>query len=402
MTFNAVDNPFKLSENTAFINFSRNNTIDASKIKIEAGTEITAYSQYNQGSVEIKKINKNFANLIDAMFTDGNCTLSNIQTDSFTVKSTGPWARCIVRAFKLPQNKDYVVSAKFLETLKEQSIVGFGILGNTEDDFYSATEFVRVSTVTINKDEAKRISAQFNTSNYSYIYIRIWTNCTADTVNSTIDITDFMIEQNTELSDYALHEEDDYILPIQKPMLQGDYFVKEADGWKEVHGWNKRTFTSGFIMQYGTSLFNLGTANVTNQNLDNHDAICDMFKFETRTSNMTYLKNHSFAMQPQFNSIFFKEESCATAEEFNAKLAELNSAGNPLTVYYKTQTPNKIACTEAQSEVLDQLSELELFKGTNNIITAENLALMQMTYTVDMKAYIDSKIANTNAQILND
>lgn len=60
MTFNAVDNPFKLSENTAFINFSRSRNIDASKIKIEAGKEVTTYSQYNQGSEKITVLNSNF------------------------------------------------------------------------------------------------------------------------------------------------------------------------------------------------------------------------------------------------------------------------------------------------------------------------------------------------------
>ena len=185
-----------------------------------------------------------------------------------------------------------------------------------------------------------------------------------------------------------------YTLETQQEMLSGDYFVKESDGWKEVHTWNKRTFTSGFVMQYGTSLFNLATANVTNQNLDNHEAVCNMFDFETRTSNMSYLNNHCFAMQPQFDSIFFKEESCTTAEEFNTKLAELNSAGNPLTVYYKAQNPIKLECTEEQSAVLEQLNNLDMYKYTNNIITADGLALLKLTYTVDTKKYIDSKVGS--------
>ena len=34
-------------------------------------------------------------------------------------------------------------------------------------------------------------------------------------------------------------ESKSYILLIQEEMLKGDYFVKEADGWREVHNWKK-------------------------------------------------------------------------------------------------------------------------------------------------------------------
>ena len=46
-----------------------------------------------------------------------------------------------------------------------------------------------------------------------------------------------LYNENETDTTYEKHEEQSYILDIQKPMLLGDYFVKEADGWKEVHTW---------------------------------------------------------------------------------------------------------------------------------------------------------------------
>ena len=49
-----------------------------------------------------------------------------------------------------------------------------------------------------------------------------------------------------------------YTLPIQKEMLTGDYFTKEADGWKEIHVWEKidsyngETITTDYISTTGT------------------------------------------------------------------------------------------------------------------------------------------------------
>ena len=204
-------------------------------IKVEEGPVATSYSPYGQGCVEINKINKSFVDLIGKLFSDAGCTTSNSTADSFTVNSTGAWARVGIQHINnLPKNKDYVVSATLLETVLNQSVVGFSILGNDEDDFGTSTEFITVSNtkVTIDKNEATKISTQFNTGNYPYIFIRLWTNCTANTVNSTINVSDFMIEENTVATDYVEHQEVDYTLDIQQPMLKGDYFVKEDDVWK--------------------------------------------------------------------------------------------------------------------------------------------------------------------------
>lgn len=69
-----------------------------------------------------------------------------------------------------------------------------------------------------------------------------------------------------------------------------------------------------------------------------------------------------------------------TAEEFKQMLADKYNTGNPVYAFYKTATPTKLACTEEQSAVLEELNNLKLFERVNNIITAEYIALLKLKY----------------------
>ena len=72
---------------------------------------------------------------------------------------------------------------------------------------------------------------------------------------------------------------------------------------------------------------------------------------------------------------------------------------NDVEIYYELAEQEELNLTEEQKEVLNQLNNLELFKGVNNIYTEQNLALLQLDYTVDTKMYIDNKIANLKEQV---
>ena len=87
---------------------------------------------------------------------------------------------------------------------------------------------------------------------------------------------------------------------------------------------------------------------------------------------------------------FYKGE-LTTANEFKQQLTNWKNEGNPLVVYYPLETPTKLACTEQQSAVLEELSNLDLFEGVNNIITAEDIALLKLSY-----------IQQTNEKIKNE
>lgn len=365
MKFTTPDNCYFFRESIA--------KADIDTVKIEKGDIATAYSPYNQGSIEIKKINKNWFNVPSSNSYGVDFALQDDGSYKINGTSTTAWVYRYGSYIWLAKGK-YTISAEGIEGLASC------IFGVRNDDG-SFVKQITPASLTLTFEVLEDIK------------VRPYFTCSASAVYNNNNVK-VMLEKSEAKTEWAKHEEESYVLDIQKPMLQGDYFVKETDGWKEVHTWIERTFTGGFGMRYGTSVFNLIGNGVVNQATSNRKALCTMFKFDTRTYDMSNMATGHFAMQPANNSLFFKDTNYTTADEFNSKLAELNSAGNPLTVFYKTQTPTKLPCTEAQSEVLDQLRKLELFKGTNNIITADDLALLQMTYTVDTKAYIDSKLGS--------
>ena len=184
-------------------------------------------------------------------------------------------------------------------------------------------------------------------------------------------------------------------------MLSGDYFDLENN--KEIHNWKK-------VILNGTENWKQSSVVSSVFYLDVQDTTQDRTKFELISNQYSYagiIENDSalaknnkiygfISEETLIQRILLRNDNFNSLDSFKASLTEKN-----MTLYYVTSTKTELNLTESQSNVLDQLNELELFKGTNNIITAEDLALMQMTYTIDTKAYIDSKIANTNAQILN-
>lgn len=175
----------------------------------------------------------------------------------------------------------------------------------------------------VNKDNGTKMT--INCEGYNYLVI-----------NAT-DLSKIKIEEGTEATSYSPYgqgsteikmknadetQEKSYTLPIQQEMLSGDYFVKEADGWKEVHGWNKIESYNG--------------------------------------------------------------ESITT--EYISTTGELTIGA---TIFYKTEQ-YKLPCTEEQIAVLEELNNLDLFEGVNNVITAEDIALLKLKY---MKI-TDEKISN--------
>lgn len=186
-----------------------------------------------------------------------------------------------------------------------------------------------------------------------------------------------------------------YSLEAQQDMLKKDCFVKETDGWKEVHLRSKRNikeditnailsdtnnfiYVSRILQNTAKLVANTEDANVIS-NIAQHASYEDM-----QNATVDYAIGIS-----NVGSLCIRCKDFTTLEEYKTALNNDNYY-----YYYYLATPAKLACTEAQSAVLEQLSELELFAGTNNIITAEDLALLQLTYTVDTKSYIDSKVGS--------
>ena len=185
----------------------------------------------------------------------------------------------------------------------------------------SKTEWPNVTRIKDNKFSGTTIYAR-----KKYLLVSFYKQCLDENL-----IYDFQLEKGRVATPYVRYgqgytdikiENEDktqsksYTLPIQQEMLKGDYFVKEADGWKEVHNWQK---------------------------IDSYNG-----------------------------------ESIST--DYVSTTGALTTGA---TVFYKITTPVKLACTEEQVEVLEQLNNLELFKGTNYITTTEGIAILKLKYEAD-------------------
>ena len=253
----------------------------------------------------------------------------------------------------------------------------------------------------------------FNAFNINELYSKSYT-ATEDVViryvmygNENSDIFEFqMWAELNALTDYVKHEEIKKTLDIQQEMLKEDYFVKEADGWKEVHLRSKRNIkediqnaeisgTKNFIFisnllqdTYKKIPSNTYDTN-TISNIASHSSYQDM-----------YDKKIDYGIGiSNVGSLIIRCKEFTTLEEYKTALNN-----DSYYYYYYLETPTKLACTKTQSQVLDQLFELDLFKGINNIYTEEGIALMQLDYSADTKQTVDSlndRITALEQQLLN-
>lgn len=249
---------------------------------------------------------------------------------------------------------------------------------------------------------------EYSTSkNAKYLFLGLVAG-TASVVTEEIRnlaIEGLQVEIVSSKTNYVEHQQTDYLLYIQQEMLTGDYFELTNSGWKEVHGFEKYIFTG--LEEYIKSPLSseeylrsyIRTSIVSNMKT-NGKMLTTRYK-DIGMYNASTIGNR-IACSPQFHtqiSVEYLEEN--TAEAYKALLAKWKTEGNPLVAFYELATPTKLACTEEQSAVLEELSNLDLFEGTNNIITAEDIALLKLKYVANAKMYVDTQIDERLSNIEN-
>lgn len=368
------------SETTRKVKMRIVSTDLSTKMKFEEGTEATSYSPYGQGSVEIKKLTENVIDLSKSVALY-NTEITEIDKENGIIKvhRTNTQDPSIQIFCNLPAGQ-------------------YTMLHNSHN-FGQVSVYGKNKIVDIGSEKYKIFNATENITD-----IRIYSESELPT-DYEINFSDIILVAGNiprEDIEYVKYQESSYFLPIQKPMLLGDYF--DVTRGKEVHKWIEReltgtenitlTDTVNGIAQFTFSQFYDGDYDTGSVNIN---ALSNYYKGVPYQS--SWLKDNSIALAGGYTARIMTSEY-STVEEFKQMLAGKYAEGNPVRIYYKLIKPKELDLTEEQKAVLQQLSELELFAGTNNIITAESLALMQMQYIADTQSYIDSKLNNINQQIL--
>lgn len=218
----------------------------------------------------------------------------------------------------------------------------------------------------------------------AYIYI-------PENITFTDFTMKFMLKRADDNSEYVQNEQKEYNLAVQQKMLLNDKFDLFKN--KEVHTWKKveKTDVSEFTVTKTNNTFKF-YFKVSNAN-NTSTILSKLFKNYKNS-----FSNTGTAMEWNGNlNVVFKFGDCGftesmTVEEAKIRFQEIIDENTSLIFYYSMTTTEELELTEEQKETLNQLNNLELFKGTNNIYTEQDLALLQLNYTADTKMYIDNKI----------
>lgn len=371
------------------IRFNNGVVLDNFTIKCKAANTLEdafTYSPYGQGSTLISKINKNIYDIAKYPFTNKiayNSSGGQVFWDGYCG---------ILDYFPVKENTQYT----FSNNLNKPILYGL-VFYDKDKQFISVTTSSTTTFTTTEKCEYIRFAIQ------------------SDTLPSWIQIE----LENTATSNIE-HKQTDCLLYIQQKMLKGDYFIKEADSWKEVHNWDKYIFTGNeSFLEASSPVEGTKRFYYENNNLDMYiysdlyptqNNFCNYFKAlswgaiyssDTTTKNAFICYNSGTAKRIHFR---IDSNIASSVNEFKQFLQQKYTEGNPVYAYYKTTTETKLPCTEEQTAVLEELNNMDLFEGVNNIITAEDIALLKLKYALDVETYVDNKIeeklANINQQIL--
>ena len=143
------------------------------------------------------------------------------------------------------------------------------------------------------------------------------------------------------------------------------------ENYKGVH-------SSGAVM---ISISTLGVADGQN------DAVSDKLIYSTQS--VVTLKNGEFRIV--YGNVYLKIDGVVTAEEGKQWLES-----NNITIIAQASTPKSIPLSPSEQ---DKLNALTMYAGTTEV-TNTGGCNMELTYTVDTKSYVDSKIAAISAAVL--
>lgn len=245
------------------------------------------------------------------------------------------------------------------------------------------------SIQSINSSAKKEI--QFTTEKKQNYIAYIW-------IAANTTLTDFkmkfMLKRTDDNSEYVQNEQKEYNLAVQQEMLKNDKFDLLKN--KEIHIWKKIVLNGTENWQQSSVYNNVFYLVINNMMTDINKAglISSQYKYEGYITDTAEIQNNKCYTYKQYQftnnkAVYVRNDNFTTLDSFKASLAEKN-----MTLYYVSDTTTELDLTEEQKETLNQLNNLELFKGVNNIYTEQDLALLQLNYTADTKMYIDNKIAS--------
>ena len=353
--------------------------------KLEKGTVATSYSEFEQGSVEIKKTSANYYNVKSYA---GSQPPPVDENDWITItgNNTGTSPKYLNY---FTRNLDVIVGEKYWIVAEVKNVLGKGTFNITSQDnnqgqfkgYVKQIQDIKAGDVFIYQSTAVKTEGDEHGLR-TFIGLR-----PGESANITFRLSVLKDEPNVQLWKYIPYDKETFLLPVQKPMLTGDYFDRSSD--KEIHTWKKVVLdgVNNKVIQIGTSQNNkwryqYKSEDFKDSSLTKPDnlAYCDSLPLLERAK--TFDCEYGFTVASGGLYIYTDGKP---ATDFNTQLQTNNM------IFYipvKDNLYEKLNFTTEQKQVLDELNSTLSYPPTTNFSTTENLALL------DIKKYSIPNINN--------
>lgn len=336
-------------------------------IKLEEGSTPTSYSPYGQGSVKVRKCNKN---LFNAYSSDLLYYLRNTDKEKYTINNSNSikvegtgvsWNRLEITISNLKPNTKYTITSQI--TNITQGWAGLLCDYDNNNIFKVSNKEQSNPQITIITDENGKVKIQF------------YTNYTSTVQNSSAIFNDIELEEGSTATTYETHQEQSYIIPTQQEMLEGDYF--DWDNEEEVHVWEKLVFKGNENWNLddiynGIAQFSLSVNAVY---INDYDTVIRTMSnyFEGVGFDSSWLIDNCVTIRKN-SRVRIMISKYTTVEQFKIWLKSKYDKGTPVIVYYKLSTPTRLPFTEEQKEIAKELSHATTYEGTTHIYSTDNIS----------------------------
>lgn len=348
---------FEAIANTAKVRFHILNAVADinSKVKLSKGTSTGEYSEYGQGCASVKIENENLYNinnkLVDAaIYSDGSI-------------KAGQYNYLIY--FKVKSGYKYVFSYTSENQINTNAIWG-----------YSKEKPKMGGKATYNIISVKSLNNYIfePKSDDNYLLLRL------NYISQLNLMNNIQLKKSTDSKNYVSYQEQSFIMPTQKEMLEEDYF--DTKNYKEVHNWKKivlngsETYTAGGssneVYRYDAQIL------INSAKVDKNKMVCTHFKSVYQDLNFYEHIRNSTKENP--TAIVFYIKGKKTLTEFKAWLRQQYEAETPVTIYYKLTTPEQIEMTLEQKRVSDEIKKAKSYYETT-IVTSEDEIQPNLEFT---------------------
>lgn len=346
-------------------------------LKLEKGIKATPYSPYGQGSVEVIKRNRNQFDIAEQTRVNNGIT-SNYKDGKFSLSGTATMNWSLLTQNKTPFNLkagEYTVSVYDFDVEANYSLE-FTLYhaDNTSTKMY-LDKYNKHRTYTVEKDVT---GLTVGLSGFKK----------GDTLDLEFSV---QLEEGKTSTNWILPRSEEFIVPIQREMLEGDYIDStEHHTWKKLildgtEDWRVGNAPNQVSTTYFASNFDVAKSNSTYSISNYFSYAHDLWSTDKEGFFIDFLHGYDLRIR-------ISKEKASTIAEFKSWLKSKYDEGNPVVCYLKLATPIDLALTDEQSNIQSQLTNNSNYLSQTNLSTDEGLAILKAKYPGTPSTQIPSEV----------